>query len=216
MKKLNVIPVCCAMLIAMVNTSCFAGDTYEEAMKKNIAAIYHASEIPEFQEVVNIFERISAAEDTKWEPPYYAAFGYIMMANREMDKTKKDAFLDKAMTAIEKAKVRAPRESEIIALEGFVYMVRVTIDPGSRGPEFAPMAMRTFAKATELNPENPRALALTARMQYGSAQFFGNSTTEACSLIEKALAKFETYQSRNPLAPAWGKPMAESLKQQCP
>jgi tetratricopeptide (TPR) repeat protein len=216
MKTLTIIPLLIAFLIIAVVQSVFANDDkYREAMKKNIASVYNAQTTEELQQAVNAFERIGNAEKTKWEPYYYAAFGNIMMANREKDGAKKDQYLDLAIASLEKAKNITAQESEVIALEGFAYMIRVTVDPGSRGPQFAGLAMQMYGKAIGLNPENPRALSLMAQMQYGTAQFFGSSITEACGTLIKALEKFETYRSENPLAPQWGKGMAEGMKEQC-
>ncbi len=184
-------------------------------MAKNIKTVYTTQSIADLQNAVNTFERIAAAEKTKWEPHYYAGFGYIMMANIEKDGQKKDSYLDQATKAIEKAKVVSKDESEIVALEGFVHMIRVTVDPASRGPQYASLAMQSFSKAISLNPENPRALTLMAEMQYGTAQFLGNSTAEACSTVDVALQKFETFKSDNPFAPQWGKKSAEELKKNC-
>jgi hypothetical protein len=214
MKKSNVITLLSVLILFSISAVACAND-YLESMQKGIDAVYQASDIPQLQQAVNTLERIGAAENTKWEPQYYAAFGYLMMVNHEKDAAKKDAYLDRAMTAIEKANALAPVESEIIALEGFVYMLRVTVDPGSRGPEFAPRALQTFGKASALNPGNPRALALMAQMQYGSAQFFGTSTADACALVERSLETFDAFKSQNPLAPRWGKRMADALRQQC-
>jgi tetratricopeptide (TPR) repeat protein len=203
-------------VLLLVAQTLFANDEkYIAAMQKNIHAVYTTETIPDLQLAVNALERIAEAEKTKWEPYYYASFGYVMMSNRETEGAKKDAFLDQAMTAVNKAKEIAPNESEVVALEGFIYMMRVTIDPASRGPQYGPLSMQTFGKALALNPENPRALAMMAQMQYGTAQFFGSPTTEACATKDKALAKFETYKSENPLAPQWGKKMAEGMKDQC-
>lgn len=216
MKTLNVIPILLTILMILVSQLTFADDAkYIAAMQKNIETISKAQSIEELQSSVNSFERIGAAEKTKWEPQYYAAFGYIIMATRESDGAKKDGYLDRAMTAIEAGKKIAPGESEIVALEGFAYMIRVTVDPASRGPQFAGQSIQTYQKALELNAENPRALALLAQMQYGTAQFFGSSTTEACAIMHKSLEKFETYKSDNPLAPRWGKETAESMKENC-
>lgn len=192
-----------------------ASDKYTEAMQANIEKVYNAGSIEELQPVVNSFERIGDAEKTKWEPYYYASFGYAMMANREKDGAKKDAYLDQALNAVAKAKELAPAESEVVAMEGFIHMLRVSIDPASRGQKYSGMAMQAFGKAVKLNPENPRALAMLAQMQYGTAQFFGNSTAEACGTARAALVKFEAFASENPLAPRWGKSMAESLIGQC-
>lgn len=194
----------------------FANDPkYSEAMAKNIQTVYTAQAIPELQTAVNTLERIGAAEKTKWEPYYYAAFGYIMMATREPDGVKKDAYLDQATAAIGKAKTIQANESEIVALEGFVHMIRVTVDPASRGQQYSGLAMQTFGKASALNPENPRALALQAQMQYGTAKFLGAPTTEACSTLHAALEKFDSYKSANPLSPQWGREMALKLKKEC-
>ena len=216
MKTLTIIPILIAILmLALVNFGFASDGKYEQAMKKNIESVYKAQSVEELQQAVNAFERIGTTEKDHWEPQYYAAFGYIMMANREKDGGKKDQYLDQATAALDKAKVIAPEESEIIALEGFAYMIRVTVDPASRGPQFGARAMQAYGKASTLNPENPRALALMAQMQYGTAQFFGSPATEACTTLNKALEKFETFKSENALAPQWGRGMAESLKTQC-
>ncbi len=194
----------------------FANDNkYAEAMTKNIQTVYTAQSIAELQNAVNALERIGTTEKTKWEPYYYASFGYIMMATREEDKKKKDTYLDQATTAIGKAQAIKANESEIIALEGFIHMIRVTVDPASRGQQYSGLAMQAFGKAAALNPENPRALALMGQMQYGTSQFLGSSTAEACATIDASLQKFGTFKSDNPLAPQWGKAMAENVKEKC-
>jgi hypothetical protein len=216
MKTLNFIPIMLAVLMLALVRFGFAGDgKYEEAMKKGIAAVYSAQSIDDLQKAVNTFERIGEAEKTYWEPHYYAAFGYVLMATRENDGSKKDSYLDQALQALEKAKNISGEDSEVVTIEGFVHTIRVTVDPAARGPQYASLAMQTLGKAVGLNAENPRALALMAQMQYGTAQFFGSSTIEACETITKALEKFDNFKSDNPLAPRWGRPMAESLKAQC-
>jgi hypothetical protein len=197
-------------------TNVLANDNqYAEAMAKNIQTVYSAQSIPELQEAVNALERIASAEKTKWEPYYYAAFGNIMIAYREQQGNKKDAHLDLALTDIKKAKGIAEKESEIIALEGFVHVIRITVDPASRGQQYSSLAMQTLGRARSLNPENPRALALIAQTQYGTAEFLGSPTTEACSTNAEALQKFATFKSENPLAPQWGKAMAEQTNTKC-
>ncbi|MBX2962687.1 MAG: hypothetical protein KF687_09255 [Cyclobacteriaceae bacterium] len=214
MKTLKLIPILIASL-ALMALSVSANDKYNEMMQKNIQTVYTAKTTDEIQSVINSFERIGDAEKSKWEPFYYASYGYLMMALREKESAKKDPLLDQSLKAIEKAKAIAQAESEVIALEGFIHMIRVTVDPASRGQQYSGLAMQTFGKAIALNPENPRALSLMAQMQFGTAQFFGSSTAEACGTLNKALEKFDTFKSDNLLAPTWGKPMAEGLKTQC-
>jgi hypothetical protein len=216
MKQFIIIPILIAAFMLAIIKFGFANDNkYAEAMQKNILSVYTAQSIEELQTATNALERIAATEKTKWEPYYYASFGYVMMATREKDATKKDAYLDLAFTAVNKAKEIAPNESEVITLEGFNYMIRLTVDPASRGAQYSGLSMASFGKAIALNAENPRALACMAQMQYGTAQFFGSPTTEACATLAKSLEKFSTFKSDNPLAPVWGKEMAEGMKKDC-
>ena len=203
------------LLVGFGSYTSLANDKYVDAMKKNIDSIYHAQTPAQYQAAINAIERIASVETNKWEPQYYISFGYIMMANIEKETSKKDDYLDQAMSAIEKAKALAPKESEVIALEGFAYMIRLTVDPMARGQHYSMMSLQSFNQAVELNPENPRALGLLAQMQYGTAKFFGSSTSDACALNGKALEKFDSYSSQNPLAPVWGKQMTEAMIEQC-
>lgn len=192
----------------------FAADKYTEQMTRNIQAIYKAGTPVEFQEAINAFERIGSAEKSKWEPFYYASFGYVLLAT-EADLSKRDAILDQAESALDKASALLPNDSEIIALEGFITMIRLTVDPATRGPQYSMQAMQSFGKAVALNPNNPRALALMAQMELGTAQFFKQEPTEACATARKALGLFNSTSPADPLAPAWGKSMTEGVLAIC-
>jgi len=189
--------------------------TYFETMAKSIATVYTSKAPEEIQQAINTLDRVGSAEKTKWEPYYYASFGYLMMAVSEKNGAKKDLLLDQATAEIDKASAILLNDSEIVAIEGFIYMIRVSIDPAARGQKYSGLAIQSFEKALKLNPENPRALALMAQMQFGLARFFNSGTTEACATTTKAVEKYVTYTSPNPLAPVWGKEMAEELVQQC-
>ncbi len=215
MKHQTLIPLMIAVLMLLAMSIARGNDKYLEVMQKNIQAVYVAQTVETIQPIVNTFERIGDAEKDKWEPFYYAAYGQVMMAIREKDATKKDGFLDQALANVEKARALKPNDSEITALQGFVHMIRVTVDPASRGQQYSGLAYQAFGQAVTFNPENPRALTLMAQMQYGTAQFFGSPTTEACATLAKAFEKFETFKSDNPLAPSWGKHVAEQLKPKC-
>lgn len=201
-------------LLFIVN-AVMGNDRYVSTMQKQIKALYAASTPEEYQQAVNAFERIATAEKDKWEPLYYMAFGTIMIANAEKDLARKDQLLDRAMEAVTNAKAIAPNESELYALEGFVLMMKVTVDVQTRGMTLSPKAMQSYEKALKLNRENPRAMALMAQMQFGTARFFNSPPTEACELNAKAEQSMKVYKSDNPLAPVWGASMIESLKENC-
>lgn len=203
------------LMIMAVST--FANnEKYYEQMGKQIQAVYTAKTTDEYQVAINALDRIANAEKTKWEPLYYSAFGNIMLATKEKEGSKKDAYLDLALAAINKGKGLVPAESELVALEGFVHMIRVTVDPASRGQQYSGLAMQTYGKALGMNPNNPRAMSLLAQMQFGTAQFFGQVPTEACETARKAASVFETPAvSENPLAPRWGKEMNLEVLKNC-
>jgi len=203
-------------LIAILSAplALFAADKYTEQMTRSINAIYNAQTPVEFQEAINTFERIGSAEKTKWEPFYYASFGYVLLAT-EAELSNRDAILDQATSALNKASAIRPNDSEIIALEGFITMIRLTADPATRGPQYSMQAMQSFGKAVALDSNNPRALALMAQMQLGTAQFFKQEPTEACATARKALELFSSATPTDPLAPAWGKSMTEGLLVNC-
>ena len=207
-----------ALLVALfISTFTWANDAmYYEQMGKQIKAIYSAKSIEEYQSAVNSLDRIAAAEKTKWEPYYYSAFGSIMMANLEKEPSRKDSYLDLALLSLERGKLLAPEESELVVLEGFVHMIRVTVDPPTRGPEFSGLSMQTFSKALSMNPNNPRAMILMAEMQLGTARFFKQSPAEACETGKNALEIFNSITaSQDSLAPVWGKQMAEAMVINC-
>lgn len=201
---------------ALIFGNLFGNDEkFVAAMQKHLLELKEAKTMEQFQTLVNSFERIGNVETKRWEPLYYSAFGYLMMCNLEKDGAVKDSYIDRAQLAIKKAMELAPAESEIVALEGFAHMLRVTVDPAGRGAQFSGMAVGAYQKALAMNAENPRALALLAQMQLGTARFFGSSTEEACQTAKAALAKFDTYRHENPLAPGWGRNMAEKMIQAC-
>jgi hypothetical protein len=201
-------------VLLLIGTVAFANnDKYVEAMQKNIKAVYTVNTIDDLQGAVNTLIRIGDAEKTKWEPFYYASFGYIMMATRVNDGAKKDSYLDLAKTVLDKAAAIQPNDSEIVALEGFIHMIRVTVDPASRGPQYSMLSMQTFGKALAINPNNPRALGLMAQMQLGTAQFFKQDASEACATARQALPLFDLPVTG--FAPQWGKEMTQSVVAQC-
>lgn len=159
-------------LLLFISISTLANDKkYFEQMGKQIQAVYTAKSMEEYQQAINALDRIGNAEKTKWEPYYYSAFGNIMIAANLVEGTKKDSYLDQALAAITKGKELAPSESELVALEGFVQMIRITADPATRGQQYSGLAMQTFGKALGMNPNNPRAMSLMAQMQLGTARF---------------------------------------------
>jgi hypothetical protein len=193
----------------------FASDeAYKNAMKENLDAMKNAKSAQEFQEVANTFERISKIASKEWLPLYYAGLAYINMSHMEQDKALKEPALDKARPFIDQAVALAPKECEVIVLDGYWTMMKMSYDPATRGQTMAPAASQLFSTALSIEPENPRAIAMKAEMEYGSAKFFGSSTETACNMFKKSLPFFDKAPV-NELAPTWGKERAQYMADNC-
>lgn len=201
----------------LLSTFLLANGPFEKAMGKNIPAMFSAQSADALQAVLNQLDRIGAAEGDRWEPYYYQAYGYIRMTGMVEGADDKDKYLDLALKAVEKGESIQPNDSELESLRGYVHMIRVTVDPASRGMQYSGMAFASFQKAVGMNPENPRAHFLLGQMQYGTAQFMGSGTEEACGTMAKAVALYgKASEAANALAPSWGKENAEgATKQMC-
>ena len=204
-----------SLITAAFTLTALANDKYQKAMLKNIPSVYSAETIEEHQKVVNNLTRIADAEKDKWEPYYYIAYSYVIMSFKEQEAGKKDQHLDLAQEALNKGTAVAPKESELITLQGFIHTGRLSVDPMTRGAQYSGAAMQTLNQSLRLDPDNPRTLLLMGQMMYGTAQFMGDSTAQACEMIGKSLEKFETFTSTNPLAPQWGKMQAEEALKGC-
>ncbi|OEK06936.1 tetratricopeptide repeat protein [Roseivirga misakiensis] len=204
-----------ALLIAGFSLHGQGQEAYIKAMQKGLTALGQAGSLEETQAVASQFERISAKIDSEWHPHYYAALSYINMSFKAEDIATKDSYTSKAQTFIDKAKAAAPNNSEVVALQGYNYMAQLAADSGNRGQMLSPKVMQHFSIALKINPENPRAQALLAQMQFGMAQFFGSPTDKPCAMVKKTLPAFDAQETGKSLDPTWGKDMAESLIAQC-
>ncbi|MEO9851605.1 MAG: hypothetical protein ABJH72_13880 [Reichenbachiella sp.] len=211
MKSLNIL-----IILAVFATMAHAQNKkYVQTMENNIPSIYQAETLEDFDPIANKFDRIGQAEATQWEPYYYASLSYVFKAFRIEDLPTKDAALDQALTALAKAAAVSENNSEVIALQGFINMIKIGVDPGTRGQSLSPKIMADFGKALQLDPNNPRANLFMGQMLFGTAQFFGTGVDDACALVDESIALFDSEKPESSIAPAWGKPSALQYKEQC-
>ncbi|MTI32620.1 hypothetical protein E1171_17510 [Cytophagales bacterium RKSG123] len=184
-------------------------------MSQNIKALYQATSVEQLQEVVNRFDRIAQKEKEEWLPRYYMGLGYIFMGTGAENGTLVDNYLDKALDQIQQMEAMEKDRAEVLALEGFLHMIRLTVDPASRGQKYSGLSLRALNKAQEIAPQNPRVLLLLGQMQMGVAQFFGQDNSEACGLISIALELFDSVSVTGELMPTWGKKSALDFQKKC-
>lgn len=207
----------CIILGIVMASIALANDPFKKAMRTNIPEVFSADNPEGLQETINRLNRIGEAEKDRWEPYYYAAFGYLRMSDMQDTDENKDQYLDLAMKTVEKAETILPNDSELETMRGYILMMQLMVDPANRGMVYSGLAFASFQKAVHLNPTNPRAHYLLGRMQHGTAQFMGGGNEEACKSLAHAISLYqEAEQPENPFAPSWGKESAKrSVEQIC-
>jgi len=203
MKKNILIAICFLFAISLSAQN----ERYTAAMQKGIAILDTAGSVNGFLQAANHFERIANAEKKEWLPAYYFSYSNMMIATALMQENKADqcpAYLDKAQTALDAAKALAPKEADIYALQGYIYMGRIWDNPMANGAKYSPMSYAEFDKATTLDEQNPRPYYLKGQSVLFTPVFYGGGPQNALPLLQKAAEKFATYQPPSPLHPNWG------------
>ena len=108
-------------------------DQYVNTMLKTIKKVDKATGNEDILACANQFERIASAEKTRWMPYYYCAYSLVIMSFDEPDGSVKDQVLDRAQQNLDDAFALNPDESELHALQAFLYPSRILVDPMGRG-----------------------------------------------------------------------------------
>ena len=189
---------------------------YYQKMGQTLGGFASCKTVEDYNNLSNQFSVIAKVETTEWMPLYYTANCKIIMAFQEEDKVKKDAYLDEAEKIFETMISIAPEESEVFALQALFYTARLTVDPMTRGQEFSMKSNASAHKSLALNPNNPRAKYLLLANKIGFAQFFGKEIVAECQEAKELLENWDKLnETKNPLAPKWGKNNVEGIVKNC-
>jgi hypothetical protein len=187
---------------------------YQQAMGAALGQLGEAKTTEEMHAVANTFERIGAQAEGEMHPHYYAALVLINSSFQIQNATEKDKVIDRAMEHVKKAAAIAPNSDEVEVLNGYSLMARMVVDPSTRGQNYSPRIMQSFGKAMGMNPKNPRAAAMMARQELGTAQFFGSDASRACGLAQKSISLFDEEKPQG-FDPSWGRDLAEGVLASC-
>lgn len=193
-----------------------SSSAFEEAILKQLDAKNKIQSSEDAQTVINSFMRIAGANETEWLPLYYAALTQTEAAFRF--DVNKDQFLDQALETTKKAALISPGNSEITAMNGYILMAKISIDPASRGQSLSPQAMELFGKAIALDRSNPRAVNLMAQMELGMSRFFGSGPDKACGMARMSMELYQKEADKVTEAyilPTWGKNQMVELMKNC-
>ena len=202
------------MLLLSINL--FAGnEAYIKAMKKGLEAMDNANGREDLQNAANMFDRIGEKESTEWLPSYYSGLCYVYMSfSQGLEPEDRDRYLAKATERADAAGMISENNSEIVLLKGYISMAKLSADPASRGQTLSPLTMQMFGKAMEMDPTNPRAYALMARMELGMARFFGSGEEKACGLAYKSIELFDKEEVAS-IEPRWGQNIVNQMIEDC-
>jgi hypothetical protein len=214
MKKKSIL-LTLGITLAVWQVAIASSPTFMEAMQQKIGQMYQSQTLQEFVDAANAFERIAKAEPEKWEPVYYAAYSYINAGMRAETPEKKDQLLDRAMELSNTQLARKFEVAEFAVLKGWVYSIKISVDPASRGQEYSQKAYAEIGKAMQMNPNNPRAAFMKASMDFGTAQFFGNDPSEICDQFVNAQELADKEEMKSPIWPAWASGAIGYYLQQC-
>lgn len=187
---------------------------YQQAMGQAMGAFAEAQTAEDFNTSANTFARIATASEGEYLPDYYAALSLIIESFYLQDGGERDQLADKALLHIEAAEAISPKNVELEVLRGHALTAKMVVDPATRGQKYSPMIARHYGKAMQMDPQNPRAMALMARNDQGMAQFFGSDPAAACAMAEKSIALFDA-ETPNGFEPRWGKDVAMQVSGAC-
>ncbi|MFT6186703.1 MAG: hypothetical protein ACI9CP_001874 [Cryomorphaceae bacterium] len=203
------------LIIATLFSLSAQGGSYEKAMKKALAEM-EAAETPEAMlAAANTFERIGQKATDEYLPNYYAALNLLNYNWTLQDAAKRDEIIDRAMEQVKMAQQLAPGSDEVEVLNGYALMAKMTVDPMNRGQSYSPRIMQSFGKAMAMNPANPRAKIMMARMEIGTAQFMGTEPTKACELAREGAELLKNDKPVDELQPTWGMESANEILESC-
>lgn len=185
---------------------------YVSGMKTAIKIMDKGMSVEQLQQAANFFEDMSYRYPSDWLSPYYAAYCYSVMSFMEKIKLLKDKYLDDAQKQVDIAKRLSPNNSEILAVQAYIYQLRVEVNPEQRVEEFGTMSELTFKQALSVEPDNPRVYYLRAQNAFFSPQI---SREAACEIVIEAQGKYAVFSPANELAPKWGEAMVDFMSQTC-
>lgn len=201
------------LLTLLFSFPVFAAD-YEATMKANIQKIGEAKTLADYTTLASQFERIANTEKTKWQPRYYAVLCYLNAVTLlQLSDDEKSALLDKAQPIMDKLKENFKNESEVFALQGFLYEMR--IKGMTSAIKYSSLATEVLEEAEKLNPANPRVYYLQGMNKFHTPKAFGGGKNNAKPLFEKAKVLFAAQKPASSLDPIWGDSQNNRMLDEC-
>ena len=193
-----------------------AGMTQAQSnFEKGMTKAFELWESDKWEDAENMFERIANAESEEWLPNYYIAQMNSLKSWDVKDEAILKAQLEKAQEHLDIAMSKTDENAELIVMQAQIYTNWVAFDGMTYGMKYAAKIAELYEKATQLDPENPRAAFCKTEWAMGSAKYFGQDTAPYCKQLEIALELFDTFKAESDFHPNWGKDRAEQVVESC-
>jgi hypothetical protein len=183
-----------------------AADKYTLNFRKAMLSLDSSWENPQrMRETVNQFERLANYKKEDWLPRYYHALCLVQLS-WSADAKDREAILKAAETAIKAADALSKDNSEIVAIEGYLYQGMIMLNPMSNGPVYGPKSAATLERAMALDPKNPRPHYLLGQNTYFTPAQWGGGMERAKPHLEKAMELYTAAKgaTAGEFAPRWG------------
>lgn len=155
-------------------------------------------------ETRNRLQRELQTAEATWMTVYNLAYTDILMTFGIKDDILKSRLLDEAEGYLSKLDAMAEADlSEVEALKAFRYLSLMNQNPSVNGPKYGGNIMVALEKAKKLNPDNPRAIILSAMYHKNMAAFMNQKYEEYDKEIAHAKELLQKQDTTGP-APVWG------------
>jgi len=213
MKTIKNLFIC--LLVLTATTASADEGKFVPAMKKGLELLSTAKSPDQFQLAANHFGRIASAETKEWLPLYYAAYSNLNAGLTETDKTKQDELYDRALSQLKGAEAISKENSEILAMQGYVVLMKLAVDPMVRGMSMMPEGMALLDKAKKVDPKNPRVYLIEGQFKFYTPEAYGGGKAAARPILQTGKEKYAAETPASEIAPQWGKQRLEQLLKLC-
>ncbi len=212
MKKLIFV----AFILALTVPTAFPQDVADSTLyDAGLTILNRAKTSEQFLEAAFYFKQMTDQVPEQWLAYYYAGLTYLKASHTALDSKYKDDLIDKAQQMIDKAMAIRPGESELLALQAFLYQSRLQVNPEVRALNYAQQADAVLKKAMAANPSNPRTYMLIGYNTYYTPVLFGGGAKKALPLFLKAREKFNAFKPELSFFPAWGASENQQMIREC-
>lgn len=159
-----------------------------------------------YREVGNEFMLMYDTYPTRWEPFYYAALFHCFAAERSSDVGFKTKAYQSAEDNANRSLDLDVDQSETHVLKAYIKLKKglaLNILTEKRKEQIK----NGVNRAKQMEPDNPRAHLVAAMYLF----YCEEDKSGARQQLQLALDNFESFQPDSPIAPGWGKSMAEDM-----